>query len=62
MPRRVTTNNNRKAMREPRSAIEEHERVELTHRDSLKVLELLENSPTPNAKLRKAARAMPERS
>ena len=52
----------RAALREARSVIEEHERVKLTRRDSLLVLGLLENPPAPNAKLRKAARAMPERS
>ena len=49
------------ALREARSVIEEHERVKLTQRDSRLVLELLENPPAPNAKLRKAARAMPEK-
>ncbi len=52
----------RTALREARSVIEEHERVKLTKRDSRLVLELLENPPAPNAKLRKAARALPERS
>lgn len=52
----------RAALREARSVIEEHERVKLSRRDSLLVLDLLENPPAPNAKLRKAARAMPERS
>lgn len=52
----------RAALREARSVIEEHERVKLTRRDSLLVLELLENPPAPNKKLRKAARAMPESS
>jgi uncharacterized protein (DUF1778 family) len=52
----------RAALREARSVIEEHERVKLTRRDSLLVLGLLENPPAPNAKLRKAARSMPERS
>ena len=52
----------RTALREARSVIEEHERVKLTQRDSRLVMELLENPPAPNAKLRKAARAMPERS
>ena len=46
----------RAALREARSVIEEHERVKLTRRDSLLVLNLLENPPAPNAKLRKAAR------
>ncbi len=47
------------ALREARSVIEAHEQVKLSKRDSLRVLELLENPPAPNAKLRKAARAMP---
>ncbi len=50
------------AMREAQAVIQEHERVKLTERDSRLVLELLENPPAPNAKLRKAARALPERS
>jgi len=37
-------------------------RVKLSRRDSLRVLDLLENPPAPNAKLRRAARAMPDRS
>ena len=52
----------RTALREARTVIAEHERVKLTKRDSRRVLELLENPPAPNAKLRKAARALPERS
>ena len=52
----------RAALREARSVIEEHEQVKLTRRDSLLVLGLLVNPPAPNAKLRKAARAMPESS
>ncbi len=51
----------RTALREARAVIEEHEQVKLSKRDSLRVLELLENPPAPNAKLRKAARTMPER-
>jgi uncharacterized protein (DUF1778 family) len=51
----------RTALREAQSVIEEHERCKLTQRDSRLVMELLENPPTANAKLRKAARAMPER-
>jgi uncharacterized protein (DUF1778 family) len=50
------------ALREAQAIIEESERVKLTARDSLRVLDLLENPPAPNAKLRKAARALPERS
>ena len=52
----------RAALREAQSVIEEHERVKLTQRDSRRVMELLEHPPAPNAKLRKAARAVPERS
>jgi uncharacterized protein (DUF1778 family) len=51
----------RTALREARLVIEEHERVKLTGRDSRLVLELLEDPPAPNAKLRRAARAVPER-
>ena len=52
----------RTALREAHSVIEEHERVKLTERDSRRVMELLENPPAPNAKLRKAARALPKNS
>jgi uncharacterized protein (DUF1778 family) len=52
----------RTALREARSVIEAHERVKLTRRDSVLVMQLLEKPPEPNAKLRKAARAMPGRS
>jgi uncharacterized protein (DUF1778 family) len=52
----------RTALREAQSVIEEHERVKLTQRDSRLVMQLLENPPAPNAKLRKAARAFLERS
>jgi uncharacterized protein (DUF1778 family) len=36
--------------------VEQSERIELSERDSLRVLELLENPPKPNAKLRAAAK------
>jgi len=52
----------RTALREAQFVIEEHERVKLTERDSRRVMELLENPPAPNAKLRKAAHALPARS
>ena len=48
----------RNALREAQALIDEHERVKLTVRDSKRVLDLLENPPAPNAKLRKAARAL----
>ena len=48
----------RHAVRAARAVIEETEHVRLSGRDSLRVLELLENPPAPNAKLRAAARAL----
>jgi uncharacterized protein (DUF1778 family) len=36
--------------------VEQSERVELSERDSLRVLELLENPPKPSARLRTAAK------
>ena len=44
-----------------RAVIEQAERVQLSERDSLRVLELLENPPAPNAPLLAAARALPGR-
>jgi uncharacterized protein (DUF1778 family) len=49
------------ALREAQTVITEAERVQLSERDSLFVLDLLENPPAPNAKLRKAIAAMPKR-
>ena len=49
------------ALREARSVIEEHEHLQLTQRDSRIVMNVLENPPAPNAKLRKAARVMAKR-
>ena len=40
--------------------IEEAEQLHLSSRDSLRVLELLENPPAPNRKLLAAARALPK--
>ena len=51
----------RTALQEAQSVINEHERVKLTQRDSRLVVQLFENPPAPNAKLRKAARAMPRK-
>ena len=42
-----------------REVIEQSERIELTERDSLKVLSLLEEPPAPNEKLLAAAFALP---
>ena len=46
---------------EDKEIIEHAPHVQLSERDSLKVLELLENTPKPNAKLRAAARAFGNR-
>ena len=43
------------------AVIEQADHVQLSERDSLQVLDLLENPPAPNAKLRAAARALPKR-
>lgn len=48
------------ALREANAVIEESERVVLSERDSLLVLELLENPPAPNTKLRAAIAGMPK--
>jgi uncharacterized protein (DUF1778 family) len=52
----------RTVLQEAQAVIAEHERLKLSKRDSLRVMELLENPPPANAKLRKAARALLERS
>lgn len=43
-----------------KAIIRDEERIRLSGRDSLRVLELLENPPAPNAKLLAAARALPK--
>jgi len=48
------------ALREAKAVIEEAERIQLSERDSLMVLKLLENPPPPNAKLRAAIAALPK--
>ena len=45
-----------------RKIINENERLELTERDSLHVLDLLDNPPAPNDKLMAAAFALPKQS
>jgi uncharacterized protein (DUF1778 family) len=47
----------RRMLPEAQAVIEREERLALSERDSLKVLELLENPPQPNARLLRAARA-----
>lgn len=43
-----------------RKIIDENERLKLTERDSLHVLDLLDNPPAPNEKLMAAAYALPK--
>ena len=50
----------RPALREAQAVIEQAERIPLSERDSLAVLDLLENPPAPNARLRAAIAAMPK--
>lgn len=45
------------ALREADTVIAQAEQLQLSQRDSLRVLDLLENPPLPNAKLRAAAAA-----
>jgi uncharacterized protein (DUF1778 family) len=47
------------ALREAAAIIEAADHVKLSERDSLRVLELLENPPVANAKLRAVAVALP---
>jgi uncharacterized protein (DUF1778 family) len=49
----------RHAVRAARHVIEQAEQLMLSERDSVRVLELLENPPSPNAKLLAAARSLP---
>jgi uncharacterized protein (DUF1778 family) len=44
-----------------KAIIREEEHISLSQRDSLRVLDLLENPPKPNAKLVSAAKALPKR-
>ena len=48
------------ALREAQAVIEQADRIPLSERDSLRVLDLLEHPPPPNAKLRAAIRSMPK--
>ena len=49
----------RNVLRAADAVIEQAERVGLSERDSLRVLQLLEQPPAPNARLMAAARALP---
>jgi uncharacterized protein (DUF1778 family) len=48
------------ALREAQAVIAESERIVLSERDSLLVLDLLENPPSPNARLKAAIASMPK--
>jgi len=52
----------RNVMSAARKIIDENERLELTERDSLHVLDLLDNPPASNDKLLAAACALPKQS
>ena len=52
----------RHAVLAAKAVIDEADHVPLSERDSVRVLDLLEHPPAPNAKLRSAARALPKRS
>ena len=47
------------AMQAARTTIQREEQIALSERDSLRLLDLLENPPLPNDKLLAAARALP---
>ena len=49
------------SLRAARAVIREAERLELSKRDSLRVLAVLENPPKPNSKLLAAAKSLPKR-
>jgi len=51
----------RHALRAAKAVVEEADHLRLSERDSLRVLELLENPPAPNTKLVASARALPKR-
>jgi uncharacterized protein (DUF1778 family) len=46
------------SLKAARKVIEEAERLELSERDSVRVLELLENPPKPNPRLLAAAKSL----
>jgi uncharacterized protein (DUF1778 family) len=50
----------RASVQTAQAAIEREERLQLSERDSLRVMELLEDPPAPNARLLAAAAALPD--
>jgi len=62
MPRIAVENSHRMSLRISRKAnavIAEAQRIPLSERDHQKILDLIENPPAPNARLRAALAAMP---
>jgi uncharacterized protein (DUF1778 family) len=57
----LTDSLTRDALRAAKTVIEEADHLHLSERDSLRVMDLLEHPPAPNAKLLAAARALPKR-
>ena len=55
-PRKVSARNKQVVAR---SAVDQAQGVKLSERDSLRVLDLLENPPAPNARIMAAAPALP---
>jgi uncharacterized protein (DUF1778 family) len=51
----------RHALEAARVVVAEADHVQLSARDSLRVLDMLENPPAPNARLLAAGRALPKR-
>lgn len=51
----------RHALLAAKAVVEAADHVPLSERDSMRVLDVLENPPAPNAKLLAAARALPKR-
>jgi uncharacterized protein (DUF1778 family) len=49
------------ALRAAKAIVQQADQVQLSARDSLRVLDLLENPPRPNARLVATARALPKR-
>lgn len=52
----------RNAVEAARELLDQAERIKLSERDSLRVLDLLENPPEPNSKLITAAQGLPQKS
>lgn len=50
------------ALQAAQAVIEKAEQLQISERDSLRVLDLLENPPTPNDRLLAAAQVLPQRS